>query len=43
MSQLYQALKDFTEDLVTANFVRYEDDEYILRITRVNEKNLWHR
>jgi len=40
MSQLYQALKDFTEDLVTANFVRYEDDEDILRITRVNEKNL---
>jgi hypothetical protein len=40
MSQLYQALKDFTEDLVTANFVRYEDDEDILRITRINEKNL---
>ena len=40
MSQLYQALKDFTEGLVTANFVRYEDDEDILRITRVNEKNL---
>ena len=40
MSQLYQALKDFTEGLATANFVRYEDDEGILRITRVNEKNL---
>ena len=40
MSQLYQALKDFTEGLATPNFVRYEDDEDILRITRVNEKNL---
>ena len=40
MSYLYEALQDFVKGDTTANRVSFLDSEGIVRITRVNEKNL---